>query len=226
MKKLLFILMVAAAMVVPVNADYYLAGGFNGWDPAGQLMTDNLDGTYSATVSGLAAGEYQHFKVTDGTWGTAYPSADSWFSANASGEVDITFNTNTVSDGWVTEQFRVGISTEPGTWSLVGDFNGWNNNDPAQAMADLGGGIYAITQTFDAGDWNLKPVVTGSWDGIGTEGRSMDAWNYYLSLAAASEVTVSVDAFAGIMKVEVVPEPATMALLGLGSLIAARRRKK
>lgn len=93
-------------------------------------------------------------------------------------------------------------------------------------MVDLGGGIYAITQTFDAGNWDVKPIVTGSWDGIGTEGRSMDAWNYNLSLAEASEVTVSVDAFTGTMKVEIVPEPASMALLGLGSLLISRRRKK
>ena len=202
----------------------YIVGDFNGWDPGAIQMNDDGGGLWSYTISGVGAGTYQQFKITDGTWGSTAPSSNSWYSADASGEVTITFNTNIVLDGWVTEQFRVGVSTEPGSWSLVGDFNGWNNADAAQAMADLGGGIYAITQTFVAGDYLLKPVKTGSWDGIGTDGRSIDAWNYNLSLASDSEVTVSVDAFGGVMKVDVVPEPATMALLGIGALLIRRKK--
>ena len=202
----------------------YIVGDFNGWDPGAIQMNDDGGGLWSYTISGVGAGTYQQFKITDGTWGSTAPASNSWYSADASGDVTITFNTNIVSDGWVTEQFRVGVSTEPGSWSLVGDFNGWNNADAAQAMADLGGGIYAITQTFVAGDYLLKPVKTGSWDGIGTDGRSIDAWNYNLSLASDSEVTVSVDAFGGVMKVDVVPEPATMALLGIGALLIRRKK--
>jgi hypothetical protein len=130
-----------------------------------------------------------------------------------------------VEDGWITKQFRVGVSTEPGSWSLVGDYNGWWNADPSQLMTSMGGGIYSITQTFAAGNYNLKPTQTGKWDAIGTEGRSIDAWNYWLSLPSASQVTVYVDAFAGTMKVNVVPEPATLSLLGLGALAMFRRKK-
>ena len=228
-KLLLFMLMVVAVMGVAARADLltapYIVGEFNGWDPGAILMNDAGGGIWDYTITGLAAGQYQQFKITDGTWDVTAPASNSWYNADASGEVTITFNTNIVSDGWVTEQFRVGVSTEPGTWNLVGNFNGWDNNDAAQVMTDLGGGIYAITQTFEAGGWDFKPVVTGSWDGIGTDGRSVDAWNYNLSLATASEVTVSVDAFTGVMKVDVIPEPATMVLFGLGSLLMLRRKK-
>ena len=219
---LLMCVMGMAAQADIVSAPY-ITGAFEGWSNT-IPMNDLGGGLWDYTISGLAAGEYQQFKVTDGTWDVTAPSANSWYNADASGNVTVTFNTNVVSDGWITEQFRVGVSTEPGAWSLVGDFNGWDNADPTQAMTDLGGGIYAITQIIAAGDWNLKPVVTGSWDGIGTEGRSMDPWNYSLSLAAPTEVTVSVDAFTGVMKVDVVPEPATMALLGLGALLIRRKK--
>jgi hypothetical protein len=227
MKKVCVILLMCVMGAV-VQADIVsapmLAGDFNGWDAAANPMNDLGGGLWDYTITGVGAGTYQQFKVTDDTWGSTAPAANSWYSADGAGEVTITFNTNVVSDGWLPEQFRVGVSTEPGAWSLVGDFNSWNNADPAQAMTDLTGGIYAITQIMAAGNWNLKPVATASWDGIGTDGRSIDAWNYNLVLASPTEVTVSVDAFAGTMKVDVVPEPATMALLGLGAMLIRRKK--
>ena len=226
MKKVCVVLL-TCVMGVAAQADLvsqpYVAGDFNGWNATTDPMVDMGGGLWEYTIA-TGANAYEQFKVAGENWTGDVPSANSWYTADGAGEVTITFNTNTVSDGWVREDFRIGVSTEPGTWSLVGDFNGWNNADPAQAMADLGGGIYAITQTFAAGNWNLKPVKTASWDGIGTDGRSIDAWNYYLELASDTEVTVSVDAFTGVMKVDVVPEPATMALLGLGALLIRRKK--
>jgi hypothetical protein len=223
---LILLMCVMGAMTwADIISQPYIAGDFNGWDPGAIPMNDMGGGIWEYTITGLAAGQYQQFKITPGDWSTTQPSANSWYSADANGEVTITFNTNVVADGWLPEQFRVGVSTEPGTWSLVGDFNGWWNADPAQLMTPQGGGVYSITQTFAAGTYLLKPTQTSSWDAIGLDGRSVDAWNYWLDLASESEVTVWVDAYAGTMKVEVIPEPATMALLGLGSLLALRRKK-
>ena len=179
----------------------YIAGDFNGWSPGVVPMVSLGGGIWEYTISGLDPNQYQQFKITDEntSWGVTAPADNSWYNADASGEVTITFNTNIVSDGWLPEQFRVGVSTEPGSWSLCGDFNGWATDDPAQLMTAQGGGIYAITQTFAAGTYYLKPVKTGSYDGIGTDGRSKDAWNYELTLASATEVTVYVDAFTGTM---------------------------
>ena len=230
MKKVLLILLmcvISGAVQADLVSQPYITGDFNGWDPGLDPMTETVlgSGIWEYTITGLAADQYQQFKITPGDWSTTAPSANSWYNADAAGEVDITFNTNVVSDGWLPEQFRVGVSTEPGAWSLVGDFNGWNNADPAQAMAPLGGGIYAITQTFAAGNYLLKPTQTGTWDAIGGDGRSIDAWNYYLELPSESEVTVSVDALGGTMKVDVVPEPTTIALLAMGSLGLLRRKR-
>lgn len=106
--------MAMAAQADIVSAPY-ITGEFNGWNNGAILMNDAGSGIWEYTVSGLNAGQYQQFKVTDGTCSVAALNANSWYNADVSGEVKITFNTNVVSDGWVTEQFRVGVSTEPGT---------------------------------------------------------------------------------------------------------------
>lgn len=210
MKNVFLTVLILCVLYVPTQADLvsqpYIAGDFNGWDPGAIQMTETAPGsgiwTYTITTG---ANAYEQFKITPGDWSTTAPADNSWYTADASGHVTITFNTNIVLDGWLPEQFRVGVSTEPGAWSLVGDYmdeiggTDWTNNDPTQAMTPLGSGVYEITQTLPAGNWNLKPTHTGTWDAIGTDGRSTNAWNYWLEQASESEVTVYVNAYAGTM---------------------------
>ena len=223
MKKILFSLMVLA-VVIPAGADYYIAGDFNGWNSAGQLMIDNGDGTYSATVSGLVGGARHEFKVTQGTWDWSRPGANSWFYADEDGSITITYNSNWVSDGWKTEQDRIGLSTDPGNWTIAGSFQGWDNANPATAMTSLGGGIYLFSQLFTAGEYWFKPVVTGTWDSIAENERSVGTWDMYVNLPVDSVLKVYVDSFGGVVRTEIVPEPTAMLLLGIGSLLAIRRK--
>jgi len=237
MKKICLTVLILCALCVPTQADIvsqpYIAGEFNGWNPGLNQMIETPPGSgiWEYTISGLTPGQRQEFKITPGDWSTTQPASNSWYNADASGQVTITFNTNVVSDGWLPAQFRVGVSTEPGTWSLVGSYNDWNNADPSQVMTPLGRGIYAITQTFAADSYILKPTRTGTWDAIGTDGRSIDAWNYNLVLASASEVTVYVDAFNGTMgiggevdlsflKQAYDPDPKNGAVVGTDSVTA------
>jgi hypothetical protein len=232
MKKLL-ILTAALAVSLPVFAQltpYYIAGDFNGWNAAGNVMTQISPGLWQAQIF-MTAGRHE-FKVTEGDWNWNYPGPNSWIYATlGDGIYNITYDVNTYADGWSTTSQRIGESADPGSWTAVGDFQAavWNNADAATAMTALGGGIYEYTLTT-VGSWNWKPCVTGSWDSISWDNRSVGTANWAFTINAGEEAKLYVNALAGTAKVEIVtvPEPSTMvlcALSGLAMLVVARRRK-
>jgi len=231
MKKLL-IVTAALAVSIPVFGQltpYYLAGDFNSWNAAGNVMTETFAGSgiWQVTLTGLSAGRHE-FKVTEGDWAWNYPGANSWLYAPADGNITITYDVNTYSDGWSATAQRIGLSADLGTWTAVGDFQGWNNADATTAMTALGGGIYEYTLTT-VGSWNWKPCVTGSWDAISWDNRSIATANWSFTVNAGEAANLYVDGLKGVAKVEIVtvPEPTTMALCalaGLAMLVVARRR--
>src|ERR1017187_10004863 len=101
MKKLLLTITTIGALALPAlnAAPFYVAGLFNGWNSAGNLLTETTPGSgiWQATVP-MAAGRYE-FKVTDGTWGWSVPGANSWLIADGSGSVGITYNANSQAIG-------------------------------------------------------------------------------------------------------------------------------
>jgi len=113
MKKGLSVFVVAVAAVVctlSANAQYYVAGDFNGWNVTGNVMTQITAGVWQAALTNLPVG-YHKFKITDGTnW---YPLYDLWLDTDPSGNVTVTYNLNTVSDGWYGTVGRVGENVDP-----------------------------------------------------------------------------------------------------------------
>lgn len=199
---------ITTTIYADIDSQPYIASdNINGWSPSATAMTETAPGSgiWTYTRTGLESGFWEEFKITDGSWDTSYPTGNSWYEADANGEVTITFDTNTYSDGWLPAQYRIGVSTEPGEWSLVGNYlsalgrTDWVNDDPTQTMTLLTDGVYYITQTLPAGGYDFKPTQTGTWNAIGTDGRSVDASNYTLGLASSSEVTVYVNAYDGTM---------------------------
>ncbi len=224
MKKLLISALLLAGLTTPGLADYYLAGDFNGWNAAGTVMTDLGGGIWQATLANV--GGRHEFKITMGDWSNNWPgSGNSWFIGDGTGHVTITFNANDVQDGWRGNWGRIGLSTDPGTWTAVGDFQAWNNT--GNSMTALGGGVYQYQQLLAPGWYQWKAVVTGSWDAIGDDFRGINANNTWFEVTAANPLAVfEVNALTGVERVYVVPEPSTLILIGSGlaGLLILRRR--
>jgi glycosidase/fibronectin type 3 domain-containing protein len=187
--------------------EWYARGDFNGWNTDDPLFDDGThgdadpgDGMYTTLVTVETAGRYE-FKIATDDWAANYPgSGNSWFDTSVGGEVvTITFDTRALSDGWLPETNIIGVSTEPGAWTAVGDWQGWDNANPMTAMTDLGGGIYQLETTIASpGSYQYKAVKTGTWDAIGADGRSVNAGTIPFDIIEADQgVLCNVDALAG-----------------------------
>lgn len=198
----LALLLLALGYSQQANADTWIVAGspadvFNGysWDPAAEVnaMAPQGDGTYKFEkndVKILTASIA--FKVTNGSWGEAYPSDNYVIQLQGSGfyDVVITFDpeTKTVNG---TATLKQAVEECPdiiicGSASLFG--SSWGNTDPNNLMEQLGNGLYTKTYTHVALDANVeyKYVIGGSWEedypqGISTKNRVLyiDEPGYY-----------------------------------------------
>ena len=197
---LLTLLFVLLGCCSSSDAAYYVAGEFNGWNAGSDQMTDNGDGTYTFSITSQPTNQRQEFKITQGDWSWNVPSANSWYFTDSSGSVEITYTPGPVDDGWSPSENRIGVSTDPGTWTVAGAFQSWNNADPGTAMTHVVDGIYKYTATLTNGTQEFKPVVTGSWDSISSDARSINTANMLYSVAGDSEdIDIYVDAFNGVV---------------------------
>jgi glycosidase len=199
---------------------WYVRGGFNGWGTSDPLYDDGThgdltaaDGVFTAQVT-IATAERYEFKVANEDWSYSFPLDNSWlYTTTADESVTFTFDTNTHADGWLPETNVIGVSTEPGPWTAVGDWQGWNNTNPETAMTSLGGGVYELTTSIATpGTYQYKAVKTSTWDAIGADGRNVNASTVtFETLQAGQNVTFQVNALAGRLRVvveEIPPIPA------------------
>ena len=69
--------------------------------------------------------------------------------------------------------------------------------------------------------------MTGTWDSISSDARSVNTANaQFTTTASQDDAIIYLDAINGIVKVDVIPEPATIGLIsifGAGMLVARRK---
>lgn len=206
-------------LAVPQAVNWCIAGDMNGWNNSSTPIFDDGtngdgitgDGIYSLAMPIASPGTYAWKAVECGNWGNTHPAQNSWFTTGAANQV-VTFvlDTNDYSSNVgmallpALNIVNVTGDTLPTSYTAVGDFQGWNNADPATLMADLGNGFYRLVTTIPAaGSYVGKVVQTGSWSGFGADGRSTDAANISFATSIANqEVIFLLDAFTGRLLIE------------------------
>jgi hypothetical protein len=220
--KRLFLILVAVAGALSALAQpstYYVAGDFQAWSAGVTPMTQISPGVWQLSLTGVP-GRHE-FKITGTDWTWNYPGPNSWFYAPASGNITITYDVNSHADGWLSTSQRIGLNADPGTWTAAGDFEGWNN--AAGNMTALGGGIYEYDTVLTPGQHSWKAVVTGTWDSISLDNRSVGTSDFGFTVTPDAPLArFQVDALNGTVKLDMVavPEPSSFALLGLGLAVA------
>ena len=94
------------------DVTYAVLGSFNEWNAETAItMTKNANGTFTAKVTGLAAGEYE-LKVlgSDGKW---YPAENVKVTLTASGEITVTFDKNAGTVTAVASEAGAPTETKP-----------------------------------------------------------------------------------------------------------------
>lgn len=216
--------LIALLCTSPVMGDFFSPGTPNGFDFT-TPMTDMGGGIWEYSWTGTSDDPTLFDILSEsGNWDSkVHPAGNQWVTPDLNGGNTLTLDTNTYGDGWFPEVNRVYVASESRlNWTAVGDwqnqFGGgdWDNANANTAMSDEGGGIYSLTGTLTPGDYAYKAVSTGTWDAIGLSSRNVNSDNLNFSVPdGTTSTSFFVDIFNGTVRVENIPEPATLGLMGL-----------
>lgn len=225
MRSSLLAVVAGAAIAAPALADYKAIGAFNGWDNGTSvLMSDLGGGVWGANIP-ATPGVSNAFKVNIGTWDSSWPTSGNTTAVPTGSSIDVRFYDNdTPNDGWSPNSKRVGYVDQGGTgWELMGSVNGWST--PFGTLTSLGGGNYkgsVFIPVPGSYEFKFRSIAAGWSANVGASGGDGD--NASFTTAAPSLVTFHLDVEGGRWKIDV-PAPSSLALLGVGALVAGRRRR-
>jgi 1,4-alpha-glucan branching enzyme len=207
-------------------APWYARGEFNNWGTDNQMAeTSPGSGVFSTTVSGLAPGTAFQFKVASSDWGTSFPANNSKTYSDAAGKITFYYYAGAQGDGASPGADRVGYADPGIAWDLMGSFNNWTTpvtmsggSGVYTGQVALAGGTPYEFKFRKAGDWGLNIGQTFENDGPNAAftPATTDTYQFQLDLVHGDW---QVAAASG------VPEPASMALLGVASLALLSRRR-
>jgi len=171
LKKIFAIVGLTVASVSVSQAQWYLAGDFQGWcNNCTPMVAGPNAGEFSYTITGGTPGAYGLCKVTDGTWNNTWPSANMRILYDSTGSATIHFWPGNSTDGWTPLGNRVGYD-DPNNdlgWGIAGTFNNWTGM--ASPMASLGNGVYSnsvVATTVGPNQDGFKfQSPAGSWSDI------------------------------------------------------------
>ena len=159
--------------------------------------------------------------------GGAGPSNNFRQLVGASGSMTLNFFPNTSwSDGWGPNgTTRIGFEdTLANNWAIMGDFNGWSGE--VASMISLGSGVYKASVAAAPGAHEFKFRADGNWDrAIGRTFESNGGNAYGTVNVGDTGLDLYLDLPNGRWQAVSVPTPGALALVGLGGLVATRRRR-
>ena len=186
------------------TATWCIAGAFNGWNNSSTPLFDDGthgdllggDGVFSVDFTIPTAGRNEWKAVKCGDWGVTFPAQNSWVVTTTTNQVvKFTLDTNNhAADAGLKLLPAQNIvnawgDTLPTSFTAVGDFQGWNNSNPATLMVNAGMGYQTLQYAFASpGKYIGKITTTGAWDAFGADGRSADAANVNINVAYAGDV--------------------------------------
>jgi hypothetical protein len=159
----------------------HIAGGFQGWNPSGTLMTDLGNGIWSYTAT-LQSGTFQQYKFVNGDeWAEAEQNIP-WYCNNGGDRYITVPVNNTVLPAVCFGSclvcnptprditFRVDMSLQqvsPLGVHLAGSFQGWVPG--GTPMTDVGNNIYEVTLAIGEGEFHEYKFINGDdWPGAET----------------------------------------------------------
>lgn len=216
MKKLIVVCLFVGIMIAPAGADFSLTEGFdtglNGWTDQSGVMTASTDVGWGGVAQLTSATAYQHTRIYlpdtyDGDWGDF-----------GTGDQTIQFYAKNADGYGMYDQVMYFISSSAGSST----YSQWHRSFGANFMSTTWSGRYA---PFNA-DWTDAQANANGWTGYAlgagwadTVANVDDA--HIVTYGHAAGLDAMIDAFTPGM----VPEPATMVLIGLGGLFLRKRRK-